>query len=217
MFIRNDYYFKAEIDSPLILDCGANIGFATMYFKWLYPTGEIHAFEPDPLTFQLLQKNVLENRFSNVVCQCAAISNVNGEADFYIDNSRPGWIQMSLLPRDFKETVKVRTLSLSSYIFEKLGGREIDFLKLDLEGVEFDVLQELAASGCLRQTRELFIEYHHRLGNAPSMLARFVKILEENGFEYSLDTFYTNRFGNNKFQCINFHARRTTQNPMERS
>ncbi len=206
IFIRNDYFFRAETNTPLILDCGANIGFATFYFKWLYPMSEIHAFEPDPSTFHLLQKNLNENNFLNVASQCAAISNKNGDADFYLDKNKPGAIQMSLLPRNFKDTVKVRTLSLSSYIQETIGKREIDFLKLDLEGIELKAMQDLTESGCLRQAREVFIEYHHRMGNSPSVLAGFLKILEVNGFDYSMDTFYTNHYGEDKFQCINIFA-----------
>ncbi len=47
ILLRNEYYFETAKDHPVIFDCGANIGLATLFFKWLYPGGEIYAFEPD--------------------------------------------------------------------------------------------------------------------------------------------------------------------------
>ncbi|MEK9138188.1 MAG: hypothetical protein AAB393_13765 [Bacteroidota bacterium] len=43
MFLRNEYFFRSDSPHPVILDCGANIGMATLFFKWLYPDCEVHA------------------------------------------------------------------------------------------------------------------------------------------------------------------------------
>ena len=56
IFVRQYYYFRANIESPRIFDCGANFGMATLYFKWLYPKARIEAFEPDPATFAVLKE-----------------------------------------------------------------------------------------------------------------------------------------------------------------
>ena len=45
ILLRNEYYFETTKDRPVIFDCGANIGLATLFFKWLYPRSEIYAFE----------------------------------------------------------------------------------------------------------------------------------------------------------------------------
>jgi hypothetical protein len=58
IFVRQYYYFRANTDHPVIFDCGANLGMATLFFKWLYPKSRVEAFEPDPGTFAVLQKNV---------------------------------------------------------------------------------------------------------------------------------------------------------------
>ncbi|HEX4602645.1 MAG TPA: hypothetical protein VH724_01505, partial [Candidatus Angelobacter sp.] len=54
IFARESYWFTSNKPNPVILDCGANIGMATLYFKWLYPLAQITAFEPDPTTFNAL-------------------------------------------------------------------------------------------------------------------------------------------------------------------
>src|SRR5262245_14445884 len=41
IFLRNEYFFQTDKKKPLILDCGANIGLATLFFKQLYPDSEI--------------------------------------------------------------------------------------------------------------------------------------------------------------------------------
>src|SRR5688572_7182729 len=52
IFIHEEYQYFTNIQSETIIaDCGANIGMATLYFKWRSPYSIIHAFEPDPLAF----------------------------------------------------------------------------------------------------------------------------------------------------------------------
>src|SRR5579862_10008371 len=53
IFARQNYEFTSTRENPVILDCGANIGMATFYFKWRFPEAQITSFEPDPSTFQL--------------------------------------------------------------------------------------------------------------------------------------------------------------------
>jgi FkbM family methyltransferase len=60
------------------LDCGANIGLATLFFKRLYPESEIHAFEPDPETFKMLRRNVEQNSLSYVYLYNVALSDQQG-------------------------------------------------------------------------------------------------------------------------------------------
>lgn len=56
IFYKNEYFIKLDNRPPIIFDCGANIGMATIYFKWLYPDSIIYAFEPDKQTFKILKK-----------------------------------------------------------------------------------------------------------------------------------------------------------------
>lgn len=55
IFISKEYRFTADNDPPLIFDCGAHIGVSVLYFKKLYPKAKIIAFEPNPVTFKLLE------------------------------------------------------------------------------------------------------------------------------------------------------------------
>ena len=56
IFLSNEYYFDTSKSDPKIIDCGANIGMSILFFKKLYPTSSIIAFEPNPYAFQSIRK-----------------------------------------------------------------------------------------------------------------------------------------------------------------
>jgi hypothetical protein len=62
IFLRRDYAFAPDRDAPVVIDCGSNIGISILFFKKLRPQAKIIGFEPDKKTFELLSRNVAENR-----------------------------------------------------------------------------------------------------------------------------------------------------------
>ena len=58
IFEEEVYRFQTENKTPLIIDCGANIGLSVLYFRRLFPNAKIIAFEPDEGIFKILQKNM---------------------------------------------------------------------------------------------------------------------------------------------------------------
>ncbi len=180
IFIRQYYYFQADNGSPVIFDCGANVGVATLYFKWLYPKSHIHAFEPDPGTFALLQKNVGRNNLADVTVHNCALWDENRQIDFYVNSGNPGSLLMSAdSSRSSGGAIRVPAKKLSEFI-----QGPVDFLKLDVEGAEDRVLSDLVSSGAIRLIKLMIIEYHHRSGAVESRLADFLAKLERAGFEY---------------------------------
>ena len=73
IFLAFVYYFEVKNKKPVIYDCGANIGLATIFFKYLYPGATITAFEPDPVVFEMLKKNIEMNRFKGVTAVNRAV------------------------------------------------------------------------------------------------------------------------------------------------
>ena len=183
IFARQQYYFDCDSQQPRIFDCGANVGVATLYFKWLYPKARIFAFEAEPDTFSLLQRNIRQNHLSHVEAHNCAIWDQNGTVPFFFDPRTPGSLLMSTnQARLAGERIEVQSKKLSDFIHEP-----VDCLKLDIEGAEQRVLSELIRSGKIHFVRRLVVEYHHRIGNQHSCLASFLKDLEESGFEYQID------------------------------
>ena len=63
---RGIYKFSADSETPYIIDCGANVGVALVYFKNLYPKARIVCFEPDPTVFQVLDNNAKSFGYDDV-------------------------------------------------------------------------------------------------------------------------------------------------------
>jgi hypothetical protein len=75
----------------------------------------------------------------------------------------------------------VEAVRLSEFVRE-----EVDFLKMDIEGAEAEVLEELAEADKLRLVREMVIEYHHHIDPGEDHLGATLRLLEQNGFGYEI-------------------------------
>jgi FkbM family methyltransferase len=190
IFLSTDYYFKHHNTSPRIIDCGANIGMAILYFKKLYPDAHIMAFEPNPDCFALLEKNITQNNFSNVQLFNIGLTKHKEEIDFFIGNTK-GSLKGSILEaRGGDRKIVVKTDKLSSFI----GSHKFDLIKIDIEGSELEVIEDLVYEGKLTQTERYAIEYHHRIKGAKSNMSQFIKPFEEHNFEYNIST-HINKVG----------------------
>jgi tRNA G46 methylase TrmB len=65
--------FLTENETPLILDCGANIGISVLNYRRKYPSAKIIAFEPDPTFLPVLKKNLETNQAADVSIVEAAV------------------------------------------------------------------------------------------------------------------------------------------------
>ena len=209
IFVRNEYWFESPSGEPLIFDCGANIGMATLYFKWLYPRSVIHCFEPDRPTFELLQRNVQANRLTDVHPHNVALSDVVGDVEFFVSASRNGSLLMSLDPQrttaaDHKRTV-VNGTKLSAFV----DGKPVDLVKLDVEGAEGLVLRDLVESGVVRQIKQFVVEYHHHVDHNKAKFGDFLSLLKEAGFDYQIGAVWASRQARDAFQDIMVQAFRS--------
>lgn len=203
IFVRQYYYFRARTDTPVILDCGANIGMASLYFKWLYPRSMVRAFEPDPTTFGLLTQNMAQNHLDVETFNCA-LWDTDADVDFFSDSNSPGSLLMSTSMSQAKgKPIKVPARKLSDFI-----QGEVDFVKVDVEGAEDRVLGDLVQSGKIGAVRQMVFEYHHRLGRQKSCLAEFLRMLEQAGFEYQIHSVLFPVTSNDTFQGMIIRAYR---------
>src|SRR5262249_19880370 len=148
VFRRGEYSFVADDDEPDIIDCGAHIGIATLYFKHLYPKARVTAIEANPASFELLDHNVRVNKLHNVETIWGAVSNRDGQVVLHIDPDRTtpwSWgdsiVRGMWGPDHTTAEILVPAVKLSRYI-----DRPIDFLKLDIEGAEVEVMEEVASA-----------------------------------------------------------------------
>ena len=190
IFVAEPYLFQTDKKRPLIIDGGVNIGASIAYFKWLYPNSRIIGFEPHPAAFEVANSNIERNGIQDVKLITAALSSVDGKANLYTVESDQQ--SSTLTDRLFAkgqrpQTIAINTVRLSSFINE-----EVDFLKLDIEGTEQSVIEEIEDH--LHLVRRLFIEFHYTYGNAENRLAPLLSILDRHNFVYLVaSTLYSRR------------------------
>ena len=183
IFCSDDYYFKAATNSPVIIDCGSNIGMATIYFKKLYPSAEIKCFEPDPAVYNLLESNISINKLANVEAWNVALFNEEKTLTFYTSDSS-GILRGSInKDRGGVNEIHVKALRLSEFI---KNIEHIDLLKMDVEGAEIYIVEDLEKSGQLSKPNQYIIEYHHKINKEQISLSKFLDIFEKAGYSYSI-------------------------------
>lgn len=171
IFVNEIYAFQTEKSSPLIVDCGSNIGLSVLYFKQQFPFSKIISFEPDNNNFDLLTKNVNANHLKDVELNKAAVWIKDGEISFEAKESEASHISETVSEN------KVKSVSLKS-LLEKVS--EVDFLKIDIEGAEKQVVEDIKPN--LEKVQNLFLEYHGKT-NETFKLNELFTILQDNGFK----------------------------------
>jgi FkbM family methyltransferase len=175
IFIDEIYKFRCDSDNPVILDCGSNYGTSILYFKSIYPNSTITGIEADPEIFKILKKNI-NNRYSDISLLNKAISNKKGPIKFYTEGADGGRAHKI---NDSSQTNIIDAISLDILIDKK-----IDFLKMDIEGAETDVLCD---SKNLKNVQQLFIEYHSFVDERQK-LGDLLTVLSKNDFRFYIHT-----------------------------
>ncbi len=178
IFAHKIYQFHPRVSTPYIIDGGGCIGMSVLFFKFTYPDAKIICFEPDPEIFKILKHNLTANGIKDVTLINAGLAKEEGILSFCSDNVDGGKIVESE-----QGNIKIRTVRLSEY----LSG-SVDFLKLNIEGQELPVLQEVEESGKLRNIKEMVIEYHG-WPDESQKLGELLTILDRNGFRYLIHDF----------------------------
>jgi FkbM family methyltransferase len=181
IFVKRALAFTAATPAPRILDCGANIGLASLFFHRLYPEARITAFEADPALFDMLGDNLRANAAGTIEVRHAALWTSTGTLTFQCEGSDSGMI--SALPG----AVDGRATTVPSLrLRDVLAEGPIDLLKLDIEGAEDAVLAD--CEPVLHTVKAIVMDLHEfdpAVRQAPAVLER----LSRAGFNYAIDDF----------------------------
>ena len=175
--VRRWLDFQSLRRDPTILDCGANIGIAALHFKNLYPAARIIAFEPDHQICQVLRKNIETNGAVGVDILERALWNRDGEMTFNRDGADGGHL---VVEQDTARDDRVKTVRLREFLKEP-----IDFLKIDIEGAEGQVLIDCGA--LLSNVKMMSLEFHTMFGRQQD-LGEILSLLAQNGFRYYINS-----------------------------
>lgn len=162
-----------------VLDIGAHIGYHTLTMaKLAGPSGKVYAFEPDPVNFALLKKNIEVNGYQNTVLCQKAVSNRNGQDKLYIGKNSNA-LNRIYNSRHGQSSINIESVRLDDFIKGK-----VDLIKIDInggEGIAFQGMQSI-----LRRTSKIILEFYPvfvKEGGVDPM--RILNTLQENDFKLS--------------------------------
>ncbi len=179
--------FKKSIRSGMtVVDVGAHVGLYSLLAAALVgPEGKVFAFEPEPQNYDLLQKNIKANGFTNVVPLRKGVQDKPGTAKFYVHPERSELHSVRKLGKGAKVIV-----TEAGGLDDFMGGQRVDIVKIDVEGGEMAVLEGMGRLIGENPEIKLFCEFVPRMlteaGTDPKL---FLAKLAAHGFTiYSLDS-----------------------------
>jgi len=166
-------------DTDIIIDIGGHIGLFSLYASQFCKNGLIYSFEPVPENYNLLIDNIQSNDLNQIKSFNLAVSNSNSNVKLYLNDDEAGHSMFS----KSSKTITVDSISLQQ-IFDDNNIKNCNFLKLDCEGTEYEILQNLPLS-YFNKIEKIVIEYH-MADSHPELLENLKKLLISQN--YSLKT-----------------------------
>lgn len=165
----------------IYIDCGTHLGQGLLEFYKMFkmdPTWDIYTFEPNPYTLQLfVQYNQNFITYNNIKYYNNAVSTHYDTVTFNIDN-RPGegpiGMGSSIMSLDtwnptagtnsenFNMTVEVDCINLREFV-ETFSKEDNIIIKLDIEGAEYDILEDFIQHNTLDYINHLYVEFHSNM------------------------------------------------------
>lgn len=172
-------YLKAGM---IFVDVGANVGYYTLMAASLVgSTGCVLAFEPSAYAFGRLQQTIARNNLAQVQAIHAGLGDTNGESLLFVsagkDNHTP-----SMVPNAGGKPVPVPVRRLDDYLAEH-GVDHVDFMKIDVEGFEPNVIRGAGKYLEQRKIRAILCEFNtHWLSANKSSAPALCQLLIDSGF-----------------------------------
>lgn len=177
-FVLHRLRFASPTPSPRILDCGANVGLASLYYKRLYPQARITAYEADPAIAAVARRNMSANGVPDVEVRNAAVWIDAAGVSFQADGADGGAVAGTGSGLA-GETVRVPAVRLR----DELERDHVDLLKMDIEGAEEAVLAD--CEPVLDRVDALMLDVHDFDAHS-RRLPGILTLLERAGFTYAL-------------------------------
>jgi FkbM family methyltransferase len=183
IFLKEAYVLARTHEAITVMDCGANIGVSLLYFKLRAPNAQVTCFEPNPGARSILEKNIQQNGWgkSVTVVPCA-LGSKTGTTTLFVKHTTASGSDASVA--NYFDTTKgpVSSISVDVVTLSSFIETQVDLLKIDIEGPELEVLEEVAHAGKLAMVSEIQLEYHYIKDHFTRPLVDMLTLLEKAGF-----------------------------------
>ena len=166
-----------------VFDVGANVGDWSRVASTFFPSATFHAFELSPNTRSVLARNLADPRY---VVPDLALGSIEGEVE-YKDYGELSAVN-TLTPTTFHDgrlafSMRKASLTTGDSYLATTNIEVLDFLKIDVEGAEFEVLEGFRQSLGNHRVRVIQFEYGYANGDAGHLMKDFYALLTEAGYE----------------------------------
>ena len=159
--------FKDSVkEGDTVVDLGANMGYFTLLASGLVgKAGRVYAFEPEPVNYRQLLKNIELNGYENVVPLQKAVSNVNGKVKLFVHATDSGRHVIEPCNNDSaqEESIEIESVTLDEFFRDKPLPTVI---KMDIEGAELLALFGMEKMIKSSENLKIFTEFY------PSLIER---------------------------------------------
>lgn len=156
VFVDAEYQLPFEKSPRTIIDLGANIGLASVFYALAFPSADILAVEPSQDNFELLLRNIAN--FKNVKAVQAAAWSEDGSVNL-VDPGFGPWGMQVKAASPTQQEAKVLAFTVPS-LMHRHGMEHLDLLKVDIEGAEKEVFE--SSSAWIGQVGAVVAELHDR-------------------------------------------------------
>ncbi len=181
IFIQKVYtpgFIKVK-KGDVVMDIGANIGVFSLYAE-SRGVKKIYVVEPFPENVRMISKNFLANSLSEPIIIQTAVSNENGKRKIYTgDLDSHGSLFQNLSDSNEKSYIYVSVCTLKN-IFTKHRINHVDFLKIDCEGSEGNIIGSIKKD-TWKKIDKISIEYHDKVSSLSHR--QIENVLKKNGFD----------------------------------
>lgn len=176
IFVHDDYNLSLDFEPGVIVDAGANIGLASIYFANKFPKARIVAIELSKSNFALLERNTIN--FPQIQITNSGLWHKKEVLHFNEENIAPWGYRVDNTNYSIT-SCEVDSLTVDE-LLDQFEIKTIDLFKIDIEGAEHELFSENFATW-LPKVKVIVIEFHDRM--IPGSSARIRQIFEENSFK----------------------------------
>ena len=173
VFLRDQYNISLPFVPSTIIDAGANIGLASVYFAHRFPKANIVAIEPSKSNFLVVQKNIIN--YSQIKALCMGLWNKDTHLEIIDTDLNENAFMVKETFADNKNAIEAISINT---ILKLNNWHTIDILKIDIEGSEKEVFEQ-GYELWLPKTKAIIVEIHDNMRKGASK-AIFTAISEYN-------------------------------------
>lgn len=139
VYVKNLPKSILQVNSPVIIDIGANVGYFTLYADFKFKNPQIFSFEPVRRNFVLLQDNLKDLDTSRIHIINKGVSDTEGEIVLKFNNDHDITTSASIFDNQHgSDEERVASVTLPG-LMKEYNLTKIDLLKLDCEGAEYGI------------------------------------------------------------------------------